>query len=196
MEAIIREPSWKVPQEVKEFKQKRLDELGKEIEAINSSLVPLFYTKGIKLIDSHENFINDSLNYAYINKLERGISFNIVGKKKFVSMGFLNDNEVENIYFVDGEEIVKQKSTIKRGIAGAIIAGPVGAVLGGLSGLGEIKQQEAYMAIKTDEAKIIFKCKAGTKEIFEKEFKKIFGSKVITTEDLKLQKEQELINNI
>lgn len=196
MELVISKPGWIVPKEIKEFQKKRADFLGEEVQSISDSFSRLYYVQGIQEIQNNDKFIDGKLNNVFINKHDKGISFNIVGKKQHVCMVFLIDEEIKEIYFVDGEEIVKQKNIIGRSAAGALVAGPVGAIIGGMTGLGEIKLQESYLIIKTENEKVIFKCEAGTKEIFEMKFKNIFGSKVITSEEIKRQQEQEFLNNI
>ncbi|MBU5440288.1 hypothetical protein KQI42_20035 [Tissierella sp. MSJ-40] len=183
-----------VPKEEKEFEKKLKEDIGKKKQISN---LGLNYLQGIETIDENSNNSNPLLLNIFIYGHDKGVSFKMMSSinKEAWFVGIYND-EVKKVYFVDGEEIVEKKSVIGRSISGALIAGPVGAIVGGISGLGENIKQEAFMVIETLETKVIFKCKPGTKLIFEKEFKQVFGDKLITSSEQKRQQEQEFLNSI
>lgn len=178
--------------EEKEFNKKSQETLGKKIKQISN--LGLAYLQGIDSLDENGKYRNGTL---LIYEHENGVLFKTLNIIDNLACVFpLPKEKIKEISFLDGEEIIKKKSVIGRGIAGALIAGPVGAIVGGVSGIGEKKKQEAYMLIETEEDKILFSCKPGTKTIFEHTFKKIFKEKVITTQDLKRQQEEELLKKI
>jgi len=64
------------------------------------------------------------------------------GIKIYFEKSFANLIEIQSIHYkqIDGiellsEEMIKNKSVLKRSIAGGVVFGPLGAVIGGLSGL-------------------------------------------------------------
>lgn len=178
--------------EEKEFNKKVQETIGKKVKQISN--VGLGYLQGMDFLDENGKYRNENL---FIYQHEKGLVIKILNVVENLGYIFsLPEKEIEKITFLDGEEIIKKKSVIGRSIAGALIAGPVGAIVGGVSGIGEKTKQEAYMVIDTKENKIIFKCKDGTKLFFEQTFKKAFNEKVITSEDVKRQQEQEYLNNI
>lgn len=178
--------------EEKEFKKELKNEMGNP----KSLRFYIRYVQGIKEIDISEEIKDPLTLMVDLYKYEKGISFKIE-KTGIVSWILaLSNDEVEKVYFVDGEEIIHQKNVVGRSAAGALIAGPIGAIVGGMSGLGEVKLQETFIVIKTEGCKLIFKCGIASKEKIEREFKKIFNDKVITTEEVKRQQEQEFLNSI
>ncbi|QUH21417.1 hypothetical protein [Alkaliphilus sp. B6464] len=183
-----------IPKEEKDFKRDLEKEMGKGKQVPN---LGLSYIQGIKAIDENRKNSNPASLEPFIYAHDGGVSFKLMSaiSKEAWYIGISKDY-VHKVYFIDGDVITKSKSVIKRGIAGTLIAGPVGTIIGGMSGIGEIAEQEAYMVMETDENKIFFKCRAGTKDIFEMKFKNIFGDKAITSEEIKRQQEQELLNNI
>lgn len=52
--------------------------------------------------------------------------------------------------FSEDEVVEKNKSVIKRGIAGALIAGPVGAIVGGMSGIGSKTKTQTRRGLAID----------------------------------------------
>lgn len=185
-----------VPREVKEFKKRRLSELGKEKEQISSALSQLFYIQGVEEIDKHEEFVQTSPPILFMYRWERGMALNIVGANGNTCFVTIPDQEIKQIYFIDGEEIKKQKNIIGRSIGGALIAGSVGAIIGGLSGLGEVTTMDTYIVVETNKGKVISMCQNSTKTVFEKKLKDIFKEKVVTSEDIKKRQEIEYLNNI
>lgn len=65
-----------------------------------------------------------------------------------VSLPFKRIYNVE--LFSENETVEKSKSVIKRGIAGALIAGPVGAVVGGMSGIGSKTKTQTRRGLAID----------------------------------------------
>lgn len=195
MKVLVTKPNLLfVPKEEKEFKKELENEMGNRKQVSN---LGLGYIQGIKEIDENHKYSNPLSLNLFIYAHSGGVSFKLMSavSKEAWYIGISRDC-VQRTYFIDGDTITKSKSVIKRGVVGTLIAGPVGAVVGGISGIGGITKQEAYMVMETIEGKIIFKCKEGTKEIFEREFKKIFDDKVITSEEVKRQQEKEFLNNI
>lgn len=65
--------------------------------------------------------------------------------------------------FSEDEVVEKNKSVVKRGIAGALIAGPVGAIVGGMSGIGTKTETNTRRGLAID-----FETKSGDRSlIFE-----------------------------
>ncbi len=164
--------------EEKEFYKSAKNIIGKKIKQIPN--IGLGYLQGIDILDQNGYVGNDNI---FIFRHEKGTVFkilNIVQNTGYIF--YITEKDVIRITFIDGEEVTQKKSVIGRSIAGALIAGPVGAVVGGLSGTGTNVKQGAYMVVETNEAKkIIFKLKPDTKLIFETKFKVIFKNKVITS---------------
>ncbi|GEM_PF-3997743 len=163
---------------------------GKKSQKLNS--INFNYVKGINKIDEEINHISSTSVYKYNN----GILFKLlssVDNKNAVF--FISYDDVKNAYFADGEIIVKSKSVIKRGIAGAIIAGPVGSIVGAISGIGEVENQDNYLVVQTEGTKVIFKSKSNFVGL-ENHFKEVYRDKLMTINETKKKLEDEFLNNI
>lgn len=184
---------------VKIFKQKIIGKSKEEKEflkeiKIKFSLSSIRYEQGNQIIDNEFPKISRKNISIYMGNNDNSYAFlfNHIDTSHDKIYIILNYNDVESVYFVDGETIKKKKSAIKRGIAGAVVAGPVGAVVGGLSGIGEKEEIDGqYMIIKTNEEKLIFKDSVSFRR-YEEDLKKFFKEKLITKEDF----EQEFLNSL
>ncbi|GAA4295736.1 hypothetical protein [Nibribacter koreensis] len=119
---------------------------------------------------------------ALINIMQRpnGLQIEMARNLKWHSVPLLTSNITE-ISLEDKEQIKvqKEKSVIGRSIVGGLLLGPVGAVVGGMSGIGtkEVKGEmpDLMISIKHNsngpEEVIVFSCKYKDRKEVEKFFK-------------------------
>lgn len=61
---------------------------------------------------------------------------------------FLSVNEINSITLNSSKQLIEQqKSVLKRSLAGAIIGGEIGAVIGGISGVGTTQKEETIWVL-------------------------------------------------
>ncbi|SNS22482.1 hypothetical protein SAMN05446037_1006103 [Anaerovirgula multivorans] len=175
----------------KEFNKRMQKTLGKRMKRMSS--LTLSYSQCLPITELSGNL------RLLIHQHEKGFSFKIVSTSEKIGYVFaLLEEEIVNVYFVDGEEIFEERSVIGRGIIGTLVAGPLGAIIGGLSGLSQAKAQDKYMIIKTNEYNIIFKFILFEKlqiGILQKDFKKALKEKIIT-KDSKRQQELKFLDKL
>ena len=88
------------------------------------------------LIENDEISLSASFDTLYIDNIKvKAFGKNIVLKRFEIPFG-----RIDFFDYVTEEE-VKNKSVLARGAVGAIILGPVGAVIGGMSGIGTKKKK-------------------------------------------------------
>lgn len=106
-----------------------------------------------KSIVGIEGFCEEEMTEIHANDEKCGIEFqNKIHKKQNT---FLAYNKLKNIEITTETEILeKSKSVIGRAAVGAVVFGPVGAIVGGLSGTGkkEKKKTNIYAIISYDSA--------------------------------------------
>ena len=118
------------------------------------------------IFTTHDKQGRKSVNFSYISGMpdpwREGAPANLtidVGNSRLIITSRLYDWQpvslpFRRIYkvelFSENETVEKSKSVIKRGIAGALIAGPVGAVVGGMSGIGSKTKTQTRRGLAID----------------------------------------------
>jgi uncharacterized membrane protein len=136
------------------------------------------------LMGSHVSGINlfgeEEIIQATIE--EDNIVFKLVADKKKTAK--LSINKINNVrIFTEKEIIEKDKSVVGRAVAGTLIAGPLGTIVGGISGVGSKKKKKNFriMTINYGEDKNIVILEDKWAANFDKFSKEI--NKLIYTEN-------------
>lgn len=103
---------------------------------------------------------NIALNVSYIDGI-KGVTKNLPvqislddSTKKLIIkprmskkvIAYLNYNQINNVEIVSSKEIIeKQKNVVGRAVIGELILGPVGGIVGGISGTGKKKKTKFCM---------------------------------------------------
>ena len=136
------------------------------------------------LMGSHVSGINlfgeEEIIQATIE--EDNIVFKLVADKK--KMAKLSIDKINSVrIFTEKEIIEKDKSVVGRAVAGTLIAGPLGTIVGGISGVGSKKKKKNFriLAINYGEDKSIVLLEDKWAANFDKFSKEI--NKLIYTEN-------------
>lgn len=136
------------------------------------------------LMGSHVSGINlfgeEEIIQAIIE--DNNIVFKSIADKKKVAN--LNINKISSVrIFTEKEIIEKDKSVVGRAVAGTLIAGPLGTIVGGISGVGSKKKKKNFriMTINYGEDKNIVILEDKWAANFDKFSKEI--NKLIYTEN-------------
>ena len=105
--------------------------------AKNGKLIPLKF----RHIQGISNLIDGEL--VIISSDEKSIN---IGNKFYIPKDKINNKTVTNAKMLTD----KQKSVIQRGLAGLVVAGPLGAIVGGISGVGAKKGIEKVNFLTID----------------------------------------------
>ena len=105
-------------------------------------------------------YIKDIMIYATWNNSERSIIFKnrIYTKKQIEKTVNLSIDKINRIEIVSEKEIIeKGKSVGGRAVIGGLLLGPLGLLVGGMSGIGKNKTTKIkmFMVINYDEDKVI-----------------------------------------
>ena len=158
------------------------------------------YVSGVEAFDEIIDQKKSTLDLPQLVNLmvrPNGLEIQMMKGFKHYSVAIVKE-EIQEISLEDKEQIFEQqeKSVIGRAIAGGLLAGPVGAIVGGMSGIGA-KEVKAKMPdlllsiqIKSQEAPIILACKYKNREKVDSFLKKNF-TEVYTVASLKLQSVSE-----
>lgn len=115
-----------------------IDEHGRRsVDFVYISGLPLPYREG------------DKVNLTIDPENERLAIIHDLGKKPPISLPFSRIFYVDTLLEVEKREVQKN-GTGKRAIAGALIAGPVGAVVGGMTGLNTKTEKTNHLKIAID----------------------------------------------
>lgn len=109
-----------------------------------SSLIPIF-ASNYKLIDGLPNWPQNTLIVS-IELYDDCLMFwrNVIPKQN-QSPAILKIKSIVNTEFLSENEIIeKSKSVVGRATAGALLFGPVGALIGGMSGIGNSQKQKSH----------------------------------------------------
>ncbi|KAB2954239.1 zinc-ribbon domain-containing protein [Heliorestis acidaminivorans] len=142
--------------------------------SIGTQLVNWFYNAYIKgTFDPQKNIVKGipegSINVTLHKK---GIAIN----RYFENLLKLHDSQIISLKYLSDKEL-RDKSALGRAIVGGVLLGPLGAVLGGLSGVGQETRSKYhliinYWSIGTKEpTAIIIDCK-DTPQLFIERFEK------------------------
>lgn len=97
------------------------------------------YSINLQYVDGIKNFPIDSAIALSINKEENLLEIKARAFKN-VPVVKLNFNQIISFDLLDKKTIIeKQKSVVGRAIVGDILLGPVGAIIGGMTGIGTKK---------------------------------------------------------
>ena len=120
-------------------------------------LLLLFLTnsaiKGLDKIQGYSYSLTSMIHIGGIPFLEEGKKTNMGSKEKELEINkthTLPYDRIKNIQYVAEHELVdKQKSVIKRAIAGGLL-GPVGAIVGAVSGVGtkKVREPQYYLTLE------------------------------------------------
>ena len=144
------------------------------------------YIAGIPEIDEKigSNGFLKTLPISNFEKYPQGLGFKIMHNFKFHLAG-INNDELESITIEKGGIIdTKEKSVIGRAIIGGFLLGPVGAIIGGASGMNDtiLKENDNLIILFKNDGKeeaVLFQIKKGkTNEVFNF-FKMHFPGKTI-----------------
>ncbi|NPV51659.1 MAG: hypothetical protein HPY60_10770 [Candidatus Methanofastidiosum sp.] len=168
--------------------------LGKENFWMPKRLVgKLSYISGIEPFDKLLGGKLFTEVIAVINLSYRTLGLQIEMMKNFKTYNTgITEGKIISIHLEDKEQLyeMKDKSVIGRAVIGGLILGPVGAIIGGMTGIGkkEVKSNMPEMILSIsyesdDKEKniILFSCKHKDRESVEMFFKENYSSKFQTT---------------
>ncbi|CAA9200860.1 hypothetical protein [Flavobacterium collinsii] len=141
------------------------------------------YGAGIEEIDDAlgtQNFfkIKPLVNFT---KYSDGIEISIMHNFKLYHLA-INNSDIKSITLESGGVIdVEERSVIKRAVVGGLLLGPIGAIVGGVSGVKDkiIKDNDSVIIIAQSEGKeqaVICTIKKGKTQELAKFFKENFGN--------------------
>ena len=139
------------------------------------------------LSDSYNKFKGQTV---YIEKREKGVCLWFIDGWSRLYI-WIKEEELLYINIFTPKVDKKKKSVIGRALLGGILLGPLGAVVGGLSGVGEkdIKGVENIITLKithnNEENNILLACKNKRIKSFNKFINEYLFDKIKTTEELK-----------
>lgn len=105
-------------------------------------------------IDGIDIFNENELIQAILENEE--ITFRSVDDKKKTAK--LSISKINGVRIIDKQKTIeKDKSVVGRAIAGSLVAGPLGTIVGGMSGIGKKAKKKKYrvLAIVYDNDKVI-----------------------------------------
>lgn len=112
-----------------------------------SNVLPFNHIEGIKFLNPQE--------VVNVEILEDSV---IIYQKKETILSTIPIKTIENVLVLqEFENTEKNKSVIGRAVVGGLLLGPVGAIVGGMSGTSKNQKMEYYLEITSDNNKILLK---------------------------------------
>jgi hypothetical protein len=168
------------------------DIIGKNsIWAIRTSLICTTYVGGIsdfdKIIDVDSIFANKMPTNIYLHPT--GVEISVMYKFKLRKIG-LPFKDILSVHIEDKTAITeqKEKSIIGRALVGGLLFGPVGAIIGGMTGLGtkekviftpDLIMTILYLDNDSSEKAIVFTSKYNNRSKLFTDARQVFQSKLI-----------------
>ena len=116
-----------------------------DTQNLKPSSYNLLYWSGLEKVENKRALLTISPN-------EKMLYLDFENKKTF-NINFDNIKDVELLKEIKH----KNKSVVGRAVVGGLLLGPVGAVVGGMSGLGQKEEKDYYLKISTSNHELIFK---------------------------------------
>lgn len=114
--------------------KKFLEENLVKVSFVNKqTMMNLNYVDGIEILSKTVNQ-NTPKHPAFIYKFEKGISIEVVDGFHTLRVPCLYD-QINTVQVIKKGELVQDKSFVGRAVVGAVLLGPLGAILGGMSSM-------------------------------------------------------------